>query len=189
MRGGDLNQRVIFQRADNSQNGFGELVESWVELATVRSNVTATTGRELYRDGDIEKQPVTVRCRYGSELGNLDAGDRVLVARGFTSTTSAVTATGSTLKIASAAEFPKAVTPDGAGANDYRVRVGSELMTVTSGHGTTEWTVTRGTDASTATTHISGSAVAYMIPLDIESVTPSRESEDLALEVQAVSYG
>lgn len=182
---GKLRDRVIFQRADKSQNDYGELTDAWVEVDAVKANVTGMTGRELYRDGTIESQPVLIQCRYGSELGNLDTGDRVLVALGYTSTTSAVTATGLALKVTSASEFPPAVTPGGAGAEDYRIRLADELLTVTAGHGTTTWTVTRGTDGSTATSHAASVAVVYMAPLDIESVNPSGRM----LEVTAVRYG
>ena len=110
---GELRHRVIFQRGVNVQDTFGALVPGWVEIDSVKAKVTIDTGSELYRDGPIEKTPVVIECRYGSELGNLDTGDRVLVPRGYTSTTSAVTATGLSLKIASANEFPAAVTPGG----------------------------------------------------------------------------
>lgn len=182
---GKLTDRVIFQRAVNTQNAYGELTDSWVEIDSVKASIEGMKGSELYRDGTIEKTPVLIQCRYGSELGNLDTGDRVLVPGGYTSTTSAVTATGVTLKVGSASRFPPAVTPTGAGAENYRVRLADELLTVTAGHGSQTWTVTRGTDSSTATGHAASCAVVYMVPLDIESAVPVGEM----IEVSAVRYG
>ena len=178
---GKLKHRVIFQRSTHTQNAVGELVDGWTPIDSVRASVLHLPGRELYRDGILEKNPIEILCRMGSELGNLSPNDRVLVPAGYTSTTSAVTATGTSLKVTSASEFPPAVTPTGT-ANTYRIRVADEVMTVTAGHGTTTVTVTRGADGSTATAHIAGSAVIYMEPLDIESVAP----QGRMIEVMAV---
>lgn len=185
MRAGTLRHRVIFQRSTATQNAVGELVENWAELDAVYASVSPMDGREMYRDGVVATQPVQMICRRGSEIGSLDAGDRVLVPVGFTATTSAVTATSTSLKVSSAAEFPPAATGT---APSYRCRVQDELVTVTAGHGSTTWTITRSTDGSTATTHAAASHVVYMEPLDIESVA-DLDGRKKQLEIMAVRSG
>jgi hypothetical protein len=59
------------------------------------------------------------------------------------------------LVVASAASFP-------ASAN-YRIIIGSEIMLVTAGAGTTTWTVTRGAESTTPTAHSSGAAVTHVL--------------------------
>ena len=178
---GNLRHQIIFQRAAHTQNAVGELVDGWTSIDSVKASVLHLPGRELYRDGIIEKNPIEILCRRGSELGNLSPNDRVLVPVGYTSTTSAITASGTSLKVTSASELPPAATPTGT-AITYRIRVADEVLTVTAGHGTTTFTVARGADGSTATSHVSGSAVVYLDPLDIESVAP----QGRMLEIMAV---
>ena len=58
---------------------------------------------------------------------------------------SAINATQTTITVASATGFP---------ASAFRIRIDDELMNVTAGFGTTSWTVTRGVNSSTATSHV-----------------------------------
>jgi hypothetical protein len=74
------------------------------------------------------------------------------VGRGASTTlTSALTASQTTISVASASGFPTTGT--------YRVRIDDEDMTVTGGQGTTTWTVTRGVNGTTAASHVSGQSV------------------------------
>ena len=57
----------------------------------------------------------------------------------------AMTASQTTLTVASATGFP---------TSSFSIRIDDEYMTVTGGFGTTTWTVTRGAHVSTATTHV-----------------------------------
>jgi Tfp pilus assembly protein PilX len=57
----------------------------------------------------------------------------------------AMTASQTTLTVASATGFP---------TSSFSIRIDDEYMTVTGGFGTTVWTVTRGAHNSTATTHV-----------------------------------
>jgi Tfp pilus assembly protein PilX len=57
----------------------------------------------------------------------------------------AITASQTTLTVASATGFP---------TSSFSIRVDDEYMTVTAGFGTTTWTVTRGAHSSTAATHV-----------------------------------
>jgi Tfp pilus assembly protein PilX len=67
----------------------------------------------------------------------------------------ALTASGTTVTVSSATGFP--TTP-------FVIRVDDEFMTVTAGFGTTSWTVTRGSNGSTATTHVTGQTVEWKTP-------------------------
>ena len=63
-----------------------------------------------------------------------------------TTLAAAITASQTTITVASASGFP-----DDA---DVRVRIDDEDMTVTGGQGTTTWTVTRGVNSTTAASHV-----------------------------------
>jgi hypothetical protein len=62
------------------------------------------------------------------------------------------------VSVNSSTGFPAAVT----GTSQFRIRIDSELMTVTNVSGTT-WTVTRGAESSTAATHLIGAAVVLVV--------------------------
>jgi hypothetical protein len=66
---------------------------------------------------------------------------------------SAMTASQTTLTVASATGFP---------TTSFSIRIDDEYMTVTSGFGTTTWTVTRGAHGSTATTHVIGQTANWV---------------------------
>src|SRR6185312_11853787 len=70
-----------------------------------------------------------------------------------TTESGALTATQTTITVASASGFPTTGT--------FRIRVDDENMTVTGGQGTTTWTVTRGANGTTAATHASGTSVYW----------------------------
>ena len=71
--------------------------------------------------------------------------------------------------MASATVFPP--------GQNYRVRIGSDLLEITGGQSTTSWTVTRGADGSTATPHGDGAGVRHMVIYDIESVAPADDRD------------
>jgi hypothetical protein len=74
------------------------------------------------------------------------------VGRGASTTTSSsMTASQTTIAVASATGFPTSGT--------FRIKVDEEQMTVTAGQGTTTWTVTRGVNGTTAATHATGQSV------------------------------
>jgi hypothetical protein len=60
-------------------------------------------------------------------------------------------ATATSITVAGTSGFPS--------SGNFNIQVDSEVMTVTGGQGTTTWTVTRGVNGSTATTHASGATV------------------------------
>jgi hypothetical protein len=69
--------------------------------------------------------------------------------------TGAMTASQTTVNVSSATGFP---------TSSFVIRVDDEFMTVTAGFGTTTWTVTRGTNGSTPTTHANGQSVEWKTP-------------------------
>jgi hypothetical protein len=72
-----------------------------------------------------------------------------------------ITAGATSLSVASAAEFSS--------ADPFTILIGSEVMLVTAGQGTTTWTVTRGYGGTTAAAHTSGATVDGRL----ESGTPT----------------
>jgi hypothetical protein len=67
-----------------------------------------------------------------------------------TTLTGAMTAAQTTLTIASASGFP---------TSQFHIRIDDEVMTVTGGFGTTNWTVTRGSSGTTAKAHVNSQTV------------------------------
>lgn len=64
----------------------------------------------------------------------------------------AISSTSSTsITVTSASGFP--------GSGNYSIQIDSEVLLVTGGQGTTTWTVTRGTNGSTAATHSNGAVI------------------------------
>jgi hypothetical protein len=72
-----------------------------------------------------------------------------------TTLASAVNATQTTITVNSATGFP---------TSSFRVRIDDEYMDVTGGFGTTTWTVTRGTNTSTAASHVVSQSVDWSTP-------------------------
>ena len=77
-----------------------------------------------------------------------------------TTLSSGMTAAQTSLTVASASGFP---------TSQFKIRIDDEVMTVTGGYGTTNWTVTRGASGTTAASHASGQTVIR------EDATPSGE--------------
>jgi type II secretory pathway pseudopilin PulG len=68
-----------------------------------------------------------------------------------TTVTGGVTSSGTTLTVAAASAFPA--------APEFRVTIGSEVLIVTAGAGTTTWTVERGADGTSPAAHTAGETV------------------------------
>ena len=77
-----------------------------------------------------------------------------------TTLSSAITASQTSITVASSAGFP---------ASQFKIRIDDEVMTVTGGYGTTNWTVTRGVSGSTAAAHATSQTVIW------DDTTPSGE--------------
>lgn len=99
----------------------------------------------------------------------VDAADAVYKADvaysvGSTATTSlasSMTASTTTMSVASPAGFPT--------SNGFRVKVNYEIVRVTGGAGTATWTVKRGLDGTVATTHSSSTPVSVVQRVDVNS--------------------
>lgn len=72
-----------------------------------------------------------------------------------TTLTGALTASQTTVSVASATGFP---------STQFNIRIDNEYMTVTGGFGTTTWTVVRGAKSSTAAAHVSAQTVEWDTP-------------------------
>lgn len=69
-----------------------------------------------------------------------------------TTLSAAITTTGQTsITVTSATGFP--------GSGNYSIQIDNEVLLVTAGQGTTTWTVSRGTNGSTAATHSNGAVI------------------------------
>jgi hypothetical protein len=67
----------------------------------------------------------------------------------------ALTTEATTVKVESATGFPASA--------QYRIRIDSEIMLVTAGAGTKEWTVTRGAEGTTPGPHLKGAVTAHVL--------------------------
>ena len=72
-----------------------------------------------------------------------------------TTTTGAMTASQTTVSVASATGFPTSA---------FRVKIDDELMNVTAGFGTTTWTVSRGVNGTTAASHVTAQTIQWDTP-------------------------
>ena len=78
MRAGDLDRRIVLQRATFAPNDFNEPVATWSDLITVWAAVYQVTDVEQFRAQEIGAE-VTTRftIRYSSEVADLGPTDRV----------------------------------------------------------------------------------------------------------------
>jgi SPP1 family predicted phage head-tail adaptor len=77
LRAGDLDRRITIERPAAAQNGFGEDVPSWAEVATVWASKRDLTGAEYFRAASINAEITTrFRLRY---LAGLTADMRIVI--------------------------------------------------------------------------------------------------------------
>lgn len=165
MKAGDLDTRVVLQRATEARDSFGDPIATWTELSSVWANVDWTSGNEG-KGGDREypEIPVRLEVRRSTETMSLREKDRALVPLGATKLrVSLSSTTGTTMVVDTPGVFP----PEGG----FCVRADTELMLVSSGAGSTSspYVVARGSYGTTAARHEAGRAVLHMVPLDIVS--------------------
>lgn len=53
MKAGRLKRRVTFQRSETHQGQAGEVIHSWVDIATVWAEIKTISGRELMKAGTV----------------------------------------------------------------------------------------------------------------------------------------
>lgn len=77
MRAGRLRHRLRFERATETQNQFGEPVQSWVEIKTVWGAVEPLRGAERQRANQTAaSEDVRIVARYSPALSDLNPEDR-----------------------------------------------------------------------------------------------------------------
>ena len=83
IKAGDLTDRIVIQQATETKNSVGEVTLSWSTFATVWADVSALSGREAERYGQIvgfTGHKVTIRALAGVKpaMRILYAGSRTL---------------------------------------------------------------------------------------------------------------
>ena len=94
-----------------------------------------------------------------------------------TTLTSALTASATTVSVASATGFP---------STQFNIRIDNEFMTVTAGFGTTTWTVVRGVSGSAAASHVTSGGKGGGL-LDMKDLDPIRDDRAWAGEAVLTS--
>jgi type II secretory pathway pseudopilin PulG len=101
------------------------------------------------RDNSLATQNLTPASSYTCRVGPAATTDS-------TTLSGSITASSTTLTVASATGFPTVGT--------FTIKIDNEYMVVTAGAGTSTWTVTRAHQGTTAATHSSGAVVTHIDP-------------------------
>jgi head-tail adaptor len=161
MNSGALRDPIIIQQPTETTSSSGSVALTWTTFATRRGAIRPLTGRERAQNaGTIPEVTHEVILRW---CEGLKAKMRLLVPQSYTTLGAAITTT----------DGVSATVSDDAGtdyARDYRIKIDNEIMTITSGHGTTTWGVSRGQDGTSGATHVISSVVAVYGILNINSV-------------------
>lgn len=175
MRSSDLTRRVALLRSTEARDSFGQPIPTWTVLAQVWASIEWLPGNEAFRgDREYAEVPGTVKIRRSDTVVSVREKDRVLMPGGATTLREVLaTTTDTSVVVDNGAVFP----PE----NEFAVRVGAELMLVSTKSGGT-LTVTRGAFGTTAAKHRPGAAVILMMPADIVSVAIAKA--EIALTVQ-----
>ncbi len=166
-RAGRLRKRLDIQSFSVTQSTFGEDVEAWSTDDTVHADVVPAGGGEGYSNDQVTPD-VTHKVRIRYRAGTTPER-RFLMPRTKTALNGALD--DSTTTVVVDADLGVSA------STEFRVKVDSELMIVTAGHGTNSWTVTRGADGTTAASHLDNAEVRHMAVLDIESVVNEGERD------------
>lgn len=76
---GELDRRVILQRATKVRDAENELVETWAEFANVAASKRDTSGRKALANGEIVATALTwFKIRWSPEVRDLSAQDRAI---------------------------------------------------------------------------------------------------------------
>jgi head-tail adaptor len=167
---------LIVQQSAETQDGTGFPVPAWTAFARVRGEVKPMRPRELVEARKVATadHDTVIRVRY---LAGLDSRMRVLHAARFGALAAAVGSAGAT-SIVVAEAWPH--------GERFRIEVGTEIMEVTAGSDGTTWTVTRGVDGTTATTHADGAQVRLLRVYEIEGV---RDADERHRELELLAVG
>lgn len=76
MRAGDLRHQIEIQRYTETSNDFGEVIEAWNTINTVKANITPLSGKEYYASKQVNAETThQVFIRY---ISGLKPADRVV---------------------------------------------------------------------------------------------------------------
>lgn len=170
MRAGLLRHRVSLQSLAQTTGAGGGFTEVWSHVGWRHVSITPLSGDELLNAQQIvEKSSHEVGGRTYAALESRNHRFQAAAPGRVTTLAAAIESVDATsITITSASHFPGA----GDVSGGFDVRIEDEIMTVTAGHGTTTWTVTRGAHGTTAAVHASGAAVEMLRTLNIGSVQP-----------------
>lgn len=130
-------------------NWYANAMPGPAQTCTVSSGTPPIFDNNGVRDNSVSIQNLTPASSYSCRVGPAATTDA-------TTLSGAMTAASTTLTVASAAGFPTFGT--------FTIKVDNEYMLVTSGAGTTSWTVTRAQSGTTAVAHNSGASVTHIDP-------------------------
>ena len=159
---GRYNHRLIIQQPTDTEDALGGVQRSWAQRepwwASKRSMIGAGGGEA--QTANQPRSSVQTEWR-GHYRPGVSPEMRVLAPGETTTLATGVSSGWHQIKVSDADGFPR--------HGQYRVRVGNELMEVTSGQGTTAWVVERGMDGTTAASATQGTTVTHMEVHDIET--------------------
>ena len=161
MRAGTLKYRGSIQTLTQTRTAAGELSESWAHATWWHCAVTPLSGEELITAQQLEARTShRVDMRPYPQLDPRIHRFQVPATGRVTTLAAAITTVdGTEITVSAAGLFPESASP---AAGDFDIRIEDEILTVTAGHGTTTWTVTRGVHGTTAAVHASGAAVELL---------------------------
>ena len=176
MTSGTLTLRGIIQQLTDGVGARGGLSKTWTQYVRRSMQEVPLGGSERFVENQEQAfRRTQFRCQ---RAAGVNPKMRILAPKLGESTklVGSIDASDTTVVVASATVFPQGL--------NFRVRVGSELLEVTGGQGTTSWTVTRGADGTTAAPHGDGAGVRHMVVYDIESVSPA-DDRDRMIDITA----
>ncbi len=171
MTSANFSLRGIIQRLTESVGARGGPTKTWAQYAKRWMEEVPLGGSERFQS---QQEQAFRRTRFRCQrAAGVNPKMRILAPklRESTNLVGSISASDTTIVVASATVFPQ--------GQNFRVRVGSELLEVTAGQSTTSWTATRGVDGTTATPHGDGAGVRHMVVYDIESIAPADNRDRL----------
>lgn len=79
MRAGDRRHEIIIRQETSTQNSYGEPVEAWADLATVRASVTPISSREaFYAQSERGSAVYEFRFINSAEVAGIDEACRII---------------------------------------------------------------------------------------------------------------
>ncbi len=64
MRSGNLKHKITIQTYSKTQNGFGEVIKSWVDFKIVYASITPLSAKEFYKAGTKAEATHKIDIRY-----------------------------------------------------------------------------------------------------------------------------